>query len=232
MLYRLRGSLIHTEPSFAVIECAGVGYKCYTTMNTQRSLPAIGKEAVLYTHMNVREDAVDLFGFSSLAELNCFKLLTSVSGVGPKVGLAILSVLSPEQVAVAVAAGDFKTLTMAQGVGNKLAQRVILELKDKLKALGGGEEVTAADRIDRCFKKIIPRTQQHYCGHCFGNRIYFSYCSPYLWRVIAGGAVVQSFNGVSRGHYAFVRLPYLNLLLHSCDQFFGYALRTGRRDSR
>ena len=144
MLYRLRGSLIHTEPSFAVIECAGVGYKCYTTMNTQRSLPAIGKEAVLYTHMNVREDAVDLFGFSSLAELNCFKLLTSVSGVGPKVGLAILSVLSPEQVAVAVAAGDFKTLTMAHGVGNKLAQRVILELKDKLKALGGGEEVTAA----------------------------------------------------------------------------------------
>lgn len=144
MLYRLRGSLIHTEPSFAVIECAGVGYKCYTTMNTQRSLPAIGKEAVLYTHMNVREDAVDLFGFSSLAELSCFKLLTSVSGVGPKVGLAILSVLSPEQVAVAVAAGDFKTLTMAQGVGNKLAQRVILELKDKLKALGGGEEVTAA----------------------------------------------------------------------------------------
>lgn len=144
MLYRLRGSLIHTEPSFAVIECAGVGYKCYTTMNTQRSLPAIGKEAVLYTHMNVREDAVDLFGFSSLAELNCFKLLTSVSGVGPKVGLAILSVLSPEQVAVAVAAGDFKTLTMAQGVGNKLAQRVILELKDKLKALGGGEKVTAA----------------------------------------------------------------------------------------
>ena len=113
-------------------------------MNTQRSLPAIGKEAVLYTHMNVREDAVDLFGFSSLAEMNCFKLLTSVSGVGPKVGLAILSVLSPEQVAVAVAAGDFKTLTMAQGVGNKLAQRVILELKDKLKALGGGEEVTAA----------------------------------------------------------------------------------------
>ena len=147
MLYRLRGSLIHTEPSFAVIECAGVGYKCYTTMNTQRSLPAIGKEAVLYTHMNVREDAVDLFGFSSLAELNCFKLLTSVSGVGPKVGLAILSVLSPEQVAVAVAAGDFKTLTMAQGVGNKLAQRVILELKDKLKALGGGEEVTAASGV-------------------------------------------------------------------------------------
>ena len=148
MLYRLRGSLIHTEPSFAVIECAGVGYKCYTTMNTQRSLPAIGKEAVLYTHMNVREDAVDLFGFSSLAELNCFKLLTSVSGVGPKVGLAILSVLSPEQVAVAVSAGDFKTLTMAQGVGNKLAQRVILELKDKLKALGGGEETAAAGVVN------------------------------------------------------------------------------------
>lgn len=144
MLYRLRGILIHTEPSFAVIECAGVGYKCYTTMNTQRLLPAVGKEAVLYTHMNVREDAVELFGFSSLGELNCFKLLTSVSGVGSKVGLAILSVLSPEQVAVAIGSGDFKTLTVAQGVGNKLAQRVVLELKDKLKALGGGEEVAAA----------------------------------------------------------------------------------------
>ena len=138
MLYRLRGSLIHTEPSFAVIECAGVGYKCYTTMNTQRSLPAIGKEAVLYTHMNVREDAVDLFGFSSLAELNCFKLLTSVSGVGPKVGLAILSVLSPEQVAMAAASGDSKSLTRASGVGAKLAQRIVLELKDKVKKMGGG----------------------------------------------------------------------------------------------
>ena len=144
MLYRLRGILIHAEPSFAVIECAGVGYKCYTTMNTQRLLPAVGKEAVLYTHMNVREDAVELFGFSSLGELNCFKLLTSVSGVGSKAGLAILSVLSPEQVAVAIGSGDFKTLTMAQGVGNKLAQRVVLELKDKLKALGGGEEAAAA----------------------------------------------------------------------------------------
>ena len=116
-------------------------------MNTQRSLPAIGKEAVLYTHMNVREDAVDLFGFSSLAELNCFKLLTSVSGVGPKVGLAILSVLSPEQVAVAVAAGDFKTLTMAQGVGNKLAQRVILELKDKLSLEEAFEQKLANEQI-------------------------------------------------------------------------------------
>lgn len=144
MLYRLRGILIHTESSFAVIECAGVGYKCYTTLSTQRNLPPIGKEAILYTHMNVKEDAVDLFGFSSLGELNCFKLLTSVSGVGPKAGLAILSALSPEQVAMAVASGDFKTLTMAQGVGNKLAQRVVLELKDKLKALGGSEEFIPA----------------------------------------------------------------------------------------
>ena len=88
---------------------------------------------LLYTHLNVREDAMDLFGFSTKNELNCFKMLTSVSGVGSKVGLAILSELTSEQVAVAIVSGDSKTLTRAAGVGNKLAQRIILELKDKLK---------------------------------------------------------------------------------------------------
>lgn len=144
MFYSLKGILIHTEPNIAVIECGGVGFKCLTTMNTQRSLPKLGEKATLYTHMNVREDAIDLFGFSSQAEMNCFKMLTAVTGVGSKVGLAILSELSPEQVAMAVASGDSKTLTRAAGVGNKLAQRIILELKDKLKKMGATPDAMPA----------------------------------------------------------------------------------------
>ena len=118
------------------IECGGVGYKCLATMNTLRSLPAAGENAMLYTQMLVREDAVELCGFATTAERNCFVMLMSISGVGAKVALAILSVLTPEQVALAVSLGDSKTLTKASGVGSKLAQRIILELKDKIKKLG------------------------------------------------------------------------------------------------
>ena len=137
MFYSLTGILIHTEPSVAVVECGGVGFKCLTSWNTQRGLPKIGEKIRLYTHLNVREDALDLFGFLTVTELNCFKMLTGVSGVGPRVGLAILSELTPEQVAVAVASGDSRTLSRANGVGPKLAQRIALELKDKVKKAGG-----------------------------------------------------------------------------------------------
>ena len=132
MIYSLKGELVHLEPKIAVISCGGVGFRCQITMNTARQLPAIGKEAFLYTMMNVREDAIELFGFAQPDELSCFKMLTSVSGVGSKVGLSILSALSPEKVALAVATGDFKALTKAAGVGPKLAQRIALELKEKI----------------------------------------------------------------------------------------------------
>lgn len=131
MIYSVRGELIHAEPKLAVIECGGVGMACQITMNTARQLPSVGSEVSLYTFMNVREDAIELFGFAEKNELASFKLLTTVSGVGPKVGLAILSELTPERVAMAVAAGDYKALTKAAGVGPKLAQRIVLELKDK-----------------------------------------------------------------------------------------------------
>ena len=131
MFYSVRGNLIHTEPNIAVVECAGVGYKCQTTLNTLKNLK-LNTEVTLYTYLNVREDAMELFGFSTNSELATFKTLISVSGVGPKVGLAILSVLTPQQVALAIASNDIKSITLAQGVGNKLAQRIILELKDKL----------------------------------------------------------------------------------------------------
>ncbi len=135
MFYSITGKLTHTEPGLAVIDAGGVGFKCLTSMNTLRRLPQLGEQATLYTHLNVREDALDLFGFYTQTELNCFKLLTGISGVGPKVGIAILSEFTPEDVALVAAAGDSKRLTKASGVGSKLAQRIVLELKDKVKAL-------------------------------------------------------------------------------------------------
>lgn len=131
MIYSVRGKLIHTENSAAVVECGGVGYLCQTTINTLKTLK-LNSEVTLFTYLNVREDAVDLFGFATQSELATFKTLISVSGVGPKAGLSILSELTAEQVAMAIATDDIKTITRAQGIGKKIAQRIILELKDKL----------------------------------------------------------------------------------------------------
>lgn len=139
MFYSLKGNLIHMEPGMTAVECGGVAFKCFTSMHTQRSLPRIGETATLYTQLNVREDALDLFGFATKAELSCFKMLTAISGVGPKVALAILSELTPEGVAMAAASGDSKRFTRASGVGPKLAQRIVLELKDKVKKMGAAE---------------------------------------------------------------------------------------------
>lgn len=133
MFYSLRGNLIHIDNSTAVIECCGVGYKCYVSTNTRQELSdKLNSEVFLFTHLCVREDAIDLFGFSSVEELECFKLLTSVSGVGAKVGVGILSSLSSEQIILAISSENSKILTSAPGVGPKLAQRIILELKDKI----------------------------------------------------------------------------------------------------
>jgi len=131
MLYSVRGKLIQTTASSAVVECGGVGFLCQTTLNTLKTLKP-GSEVMLYTYLNVREDAMELFGFATKTELDTFKTLISVSGVGPKAGLALLSELSPEQVAMAIATDDVKTITRAQGIGKKIAQRIVLELKDKL----------------------------------------------------------------------------------------------------
>ena len=131
MIYSVRGKLIHTENSAAVVECGGVGYLCQTTMNTLKTLK-LNSEVTLYTYLNVREDAVDLFGFATQNELATFKTLISVSGVGPKAGLSVLSELTAEQVAMAIATDVIKAITRAQGICKKIAQRIILELKDKL----------------------------------------------------------------------------------------------------
>ena len=132
MFYHVRGKLIHVEEGMAAVECAGVAFALKTTNNTLSKLPALQSEVTLYTYFLVREGAMELYGFYDQGELNCFQMLLTVSGVGPKAALAILSHLSPEKFALCVATGDVKSITRAQGVGPKLAQRLILELKDKL----------------------------------------------------------------------------------------------------
>ena len=131
MFYYLDGVVAHVEPYLAVIDCGGVGYACKTTNTTLGQLQK-GKRGRLYTYLNVGEDVFDLYGFATQGELGSFRQLLAVSGVGPKAALALLSSVSPEGLAMAVITGDEKTLTMAPGVGKKIAQRIILELKDKL----------------------------------------------------------------------------------------------------
>ena len=147
MIYSVRGNLILMDAGYVVVECGGVGYRVQTSIATQKQLK-LNTETTLYTYMNVREDAVELFGFAAKSELSTFKMLIGITGVGPKVALAILSELSSEQIAMCVSAGDSKTLTRASGVGPKLAQRIVLELKDKIKAVDtAGFEVSKGSVI-------------------------------------------------------------------------------------
>lgn len=131
MFYYVQGIVAHTAPYLAVIDCGGVGYACRTTNQTLSSISR-GKPAKLYTYLHVREEVFELYGFATESELSCFQMLIGVSGVGPKAALAILSSNSPESLALAIVSGNEKALTAAPGIGKKIAQRIILELKDKL----------------------------------------------------------------------------------------------------
>lgn len=136
MFYSLTGTVVHIDEYGAAIECGGVAFYCASSMNTLKKIGETGAKVTLFTYLNVREDALDLFGFSDRQELDCFKLLIGVTGVGPKAALAILSQFTPERLSFVIASGDAKSITKAQGVGTKIAQRVVLELKGKL-SLGG-----------------------------------------------------------------------------------------------
>ena len=152
MIYSLSGTIRTKQPNFVVLEVSGVGFGVKTTLNTTSKLGREGEQGFLYTHLNVREDALELYGFAQQSELECFLMLISISGVGPKAALAVLSVMTPEKVALAASSGDHKAFTKASGVGPKLAQRIALELKDKVGkglAMGtgfadAGEEAPAA----------------------------------------------------------------------------------------
>lgn len=131
MFYYLYGTVAHIAPYLVVIDCNGVGYACKTTNYTLSTVQK-GEKTKLFTDLSVRQDGIDLFGFSTQEELNLFHMLTSVSGVGAKAALSILSSSPPSHIALSIITEDYKTLTAAQGVGKKIAQRIILELKDKL----------------------------------------------------------------------------------------------------
>lgn len=131
MFYYLEGTVAELLPYLAVIDCGGVGYACKTTNNTLSHLKK-GQKGKVYTYLNVGEGVFDLYGFATQSELHTFRMLLGVSGVGPKAALAILSTGTPDALAMAIITGDEKTLTAAPGIGKKIAQRIILELKDKL----------------------------------------------------------------------------------------------------
>ena len=150
MIYCLTGKIVKKSMNAVVLSCGGVGYYAQCPASVAGALPGVGREATIYTVMSVTENDVSLYGFATEEQQACFEMLTAVSGVGPKVGLAILSVMEPERVALAISAGDHKAFKAASGVGPKLAQRIVLELKDKVGkglAEGVGLEDVAAARV-------------------------------------------------------------------------------------
>ncbi len=145
MFYSIAGTLVTTEPNAAIVDNNGIAYRMTVSFTTLGKLSGKqGERVLLYTHLNVREDGLDLFGFYTQEELETFKMLTSVSGVGPKAAMSILSGMSPEKFAVAVGTGDAKAISKAPGVGAKTAARIILELKDKIAKQLSGAEAGAA----------------------------------------------------------------------------------------
>ena len=147
MIYCLTGKIVKKSMSAVVLSCGGVGYYAQCPASVAGALPGVGKEATIYTVMSVTENDVSLYGFATEQQQACFEMLTAVSGVGPKVGLAILSVMEPDRVALAISAGDHKAFKAASGVGPKLAQRIVLELKDKV-AKGFVDGISLEDVAD------------------------------------------------------------------------------------
>lgn len=148
MFYSLTGELLIKEEKLAVISCNGIAFSLQVPWSTVKKLGDIGEKATLYTYLNVKQDGVDLFGFFDRKELETFKLLIGVSGVGPKAALSLLSELSADSLALAISGGDYKALTKAPGIGPKGAKRIVLELKDKIGS-------TAGDDMAETFKSAV-----------------------------------------------------------------------------
>ena len=139
MIYSITGELVYADPNMAAVNVNGIAFQCDISLNTFQHLGSNGSTVTLYTYMNFKQDGVDLLGFYDRSEVDAFKMLTGVSGVGPRAALAILSEMDPAKLTLAIAAGDYKAITRAKGVGPKAAQRIVLELKDKVaKGLEGG----------------------------------------------------------------------------------------------
>lgn len=153
MIYNVKGTLTYIDAQFVVIECGGIGFKCFTSLNSSKNIGKIGSEVNLFTYLSVREDAMDLFGFTTQTELDSFKLLISVSGVGPKAAMAVLSELSPDKLAIAIASADTKAIVKANGIGKKTAERIVLELKDKMAGVSSGDISSAAASAGAAFEE-------------------------------------------------------------------------------
>ena len=159
MFYYISGVVEHIEPQLVVVDCGGAGYALRTSNNTISGLKK-GEKAKLYTHLYVREDIFELYGFLTHGELNCFRLLISISGVGPTAALSILSVSTPEMLAASIITGDEKTLTAAQGIGKKLAQRIILEMKGKLEKEYGVDAGMLSQIREQGIQKPVNRAEE------------------------------------------------------------------------
>lgn len=160
MFYYIKGELVYTDPTSAVVDCGGVGYKMSVSKNTLARLTKRGEKVCLFTYFHVREDAVELLGFYTEAELEAFKLLITVSGIGPKAAMSILSVLTPEKFALAVTMGDTKAIAKASGVGSKTAARVILELKEKVAKSFPTESAAAEGEIPVTDELVFGNTEE------------------------------------------------------------------------
>lgn len=180
MIYSVKGEVVHTEANLAVIECGGVGYACRTTFTTLSKLKGIGSQAKLYTYLNVSQDDVSLFGFYDQQELKCFRMLLTVSGVGPKAALSVLSDIPPEKFALTVATGDYKAITKAKGIGAKTAQRIVLELKDKI----AKEQLSDASSVD--FATVSEAVSGGATGEAIAALVVLGYSQAEAATVISG----------------------------------------------
>ncbi len=160
MFYYIKGELVYTDPTTAVIDCNGVGYKMSVSKNTLAKLTKRGEKVCLFTYFHVREDAVELLGFYTEAELEAFKLLITVSGIGPKAAMSILSVLTPEKFALAVTMGDTKAIAKASGIGSKTAARVVLELKEKVAKSFPTESAAAEGEVPVTDELVFGNTEE------------------------------------------------------------------------
>ena len=147
MFYSLTGTVVAADTGFLAISCSGVAFRVQTSLNTLKSCGTIGSETTVFTYTSVREDAIELFGFNTKDELECFKQLISVNGVGPKAALSVLSEMAPARLALCIASGDAAAIKKAQGVGPKIAQRIVLELKDKMTKNVNADSFSAAGEV-------------------------------------------------------------------------------------
>lgn len=176
MYYYIKGKYITKSDSFAVIEAGGIGYKIYTSALNLEKMPSPGSELTMYTHLYVREDVMDLYGFSTNEEITLFLQLMSVSGIGPKAALSIMSVMTCEQFALAVITDDIKAITKAQGVGPKVAQRIVLELRDKLKTV---------DALPENAKSMVAEQENH-CSEAVTALVVLGYTAGEAKRAVSG----------------------------------------------